>query len=783
MGDRIELNPRTLCYIGESWPHMRTCRKWLATLAVALITASVPGPAQAAQAPRPELDEQNSWAFMPPADKFTPDALLDLRSLNENVAGEKGFVRLSPDGNDFLLGDGTPVRFWATGSDFDQAGGADKLDEHFRFLAKLGVNMVRFAAFPGVTEEGAKITDINDAAVDKAQRMVAAARKQGIYTFLTTYWALTVPPESWGIEGLPKGAAAWGLLFFDPKMQEGYKAWMRAILTRPNPYTGMPLSQDPAVAVIQAQNEDSLLFHTFSGLPEGPRQRLCTQYGGWLKEKYGSLAKALAAWQGTTHPKDDFAAGQAGMYAIWEFNSPYGDNPGPGKGRRMADQLNFLSWIEHKFYADMEAFFRDELGCRQLVNACNWRSGDPVLMEDLERWIYTANEVVALNRYTGVIHTGPNNGYRIDPGHYFQDVPVVTNPNTFPGAAKQPLGHPFILTEAAWVNPTRYTAEGPFLLAAYNSLTGLDASVWSGVTATTWMLDPRRSFWPVVPGEAGYAVHKWDSAFPEVYGMYPANALAFRKGYVAQAREPVVYEERAMEDMWARKVPIIAEEGKFDPNRDEGAFAPQSPVKQEVDRLAFLVGPVVVKFGGRSANNRVIDLSPYIDKSACIVRSVTGEIALDYKVGVCTLNAPRYQGAAGFLKAGGGRFDLADVSIATGNEYAAVSVVSLDGAPLAQSRRVLVQIGTVARLTGFVVQPETFKAGDRGIDGYKIVATGKPPWRIANTEVTLTISNPNLSKAVLLDEAGYAARDVAASRGGAALTVKLPPDTMYLILQ
>ena len=90
---------------------------------------------------------------------------------------------------------------------------------------------------------------------------------------------------------------------------------------------------------------------------------------------------------------------------------------------------------------------------------------------------------------------------------------------------------------------------------------------------------------------------------------------------------------------------------------------------------------------------------------------------------------------------------------------------------------------TVARLTDFVVQPETFKAGDRDIDGYKIVTTGKPPWRIANTEVTLTIANPNLSKAVLLDEAGYAARDVAASRRGDALTVKLPPDTMYLILE
>ncbi len=488
----------------------------------------------------PPLDASNSWAFSPPKDNFTPNALLDLRSLNEKVAGEKGFVGLSKDGNSFVLGDGTPVRFWATATDVGQAGGADKLDEHFRFLAKLGVNMVRFMEFPGVTKEGAKITDVNDAAIDRAQREVAAAKKQGIYTFLTTYWANVVPPESWGIEGLPKGKAAWGLLFFDPKMQEGYKAWMKALLTRPNPYTGIPLAQDPAIAVIQVQNEDSLLFHTFSSLPEGPRQRLCKRYGDWLTEKYGSLDKALAAWQGTKHPKDDFADGQAGMYAIWEFNSPYGDNPPPGKAKRMADQLHFMSWLEHKFYADMEKYFREELGCKQLVNACNWKSGDPVLMDDLERYIYTANDVEALNRYCGVIHTSPSNtqGYRIDPGDFYLPTPVVRDPNTFPGAVKQPVGYPFVLTEVAWVNPSPYTAEGPFMLAAYNSLTGLDASVWSSVTATTWMLDPRRKFWPVVPGETGYAVHKWDGAFPEVYGMYPANALAFREGYIEQAKAP-----------------------------------------------------------------------------------------------------------------------------------------------------------------------------------------------------------------------------------------------------
>ena len=53
-----------------------------------------------------------TWAFQPARDQFRPDALLDLRSLNENVAGESGFVGVDANG-DFVLGNGDPVRFWA----------------------------------------------------------------------------------------------------------------------------------------------------------------------------------------------------------------------------------------------------------------------------------------------------------------------------------------------------------------------------------------------------------------------------------------------------------------------------------------------------------------------------------------------------------------------------------------------------------------------------------------------------------------------------------------------
>ena len=53
---------------------------------------------------------KDGWSFNYPGDNFTDEALLDLRYLNEKVAGENGFIQLSEDGNSFVNEAGEPVR-------------------------------------------------------------------------------------------------------------------------------------------------------------------------------------------------------------------------------------------------------------------------------------------------------------------------------------------------------------------------------------------------------------------------------------------------------------------------------------------------------------------------------------------------------------------------------------------------------------------------------------------------------------------------------------------------
>jgi hypothetical protein len=132
--------------------------------------------------------------------------------------------------------------------------------------------------------------------LDGVWRYVAAMKKEGIYSLICPYWALTVkPPKSWGVD-VAEGKDAHNLLYFDPQMRAIYKNWLRIMLTEKNPYTGIALKDDPALAILQLQNEDSLFFWTFDTMSDSQKRTLGTQYGAWLTKKYGSLDSAQKFW-------------------------------------------------------------------------------------------------------------------------------------------------------------------------------------------------------------------------------------------------------------------------------------------------------------------------------------------------------------------------------------------------------------------------------------------------------------------------------------------------------
>jgi hypothetical protein len=704
-----------------------------------------------------------TWAFEPDADRYEKPSPIDLRKLNEKVAGATGWVKRTADG-DFALGDGTSVRFWAVNTYAQNSLDLEGLKGHARFLAKRGVNMVRFHGAIEPKGEQSKLTDVDHDEIDRAQKLVAAMKGKGIYTTISPYWAATdkVRP-GWGIAGHPKGSP-WGLLFWDETLQQGYKAWVKELLTRPSPYTGIPLGKDPAVALFQIQNEDSMLFWTIGGIKGEELKRLQKLYAGWLAKQYGSLAKARERWAGEKLEGD--ADDAAGFYGMWEF---HGGHQG-GKRQRLADQVHFYADTMYRFNKMIGDYVRKELGCPVLVNAGNWRTANQVTLLDAERWSYTANEVIGSNRYVTSAHVNPNDGHRagymVSKGDFYEDISSLKQPRKLAINAKQVVGMPFIVSESTWVSPMSYQAEAPFLVAAYSSLSGVDAYYWFAI------------------GEPGFdrGLTKFQVANPAIMGGFPAAALLFRRGYVRRG-DAAVHEERRAEDLWQLRSTLLAEEEAFDPNRDAGAIPKESSVKTAVNPLAFLVGPVEVKYDGDPGKNRVADMAKYIDENKKRIRSITGELELDHAAGCCRLDAPKAQGVAGFLDTGS-PYELSAVRIESKNAYASVLAVSLDGQDLKASKQVLVQVTTQCRPYGWKDAEASFQDNEKKhtFHGKRIEDTGAAPWNVWNTDLTISLKNSGLSKATLLDANGYAVGPVAGTRSDGSFRVRLPANALYVVL-
>ena len=709
---------------------------------------------------RSGLADPGFFPFEPAPDPFSPDALLDLREMNEDTAGQSGFVRR--EGDRLVLGDGRPARFWAVNVSSENAGQSrESVDYLARGLAKLGVNMVRFHS-PLFSRRG-DVAQVDPQALDNLHYLVAAMKRQGIYTTLSFYFPLwfAIRPE-YGIPGYEEteNKLPFALLYFDPRMQEIYKSWARALLTTPNPYTGLPLGKDPAVAIVEIINEDSFFFWTFTkqNVPPVHWRRLEEMYGRWLERRYGSLEAAMAAWKGERLPDDDPASHRAQLYEAWHMTGDGIAAGGPGKVRRVGDQVRFLTELQRSFYAGIVQYFRHDLGAQNLISCSNWTVSDPAMLDALERYTYTAGDVIDQHGYFGGRHKGEGSSYSVRVGHRFESRAAVKEPEALPIRFVQVGGYPQIISELGWTNPNRFRADACFLGAAYGALQGVDGIYWFAV-GSNYLVD----------GGMG----KFALTCPVIARTFPAAALMYRRGDVSEAQD-AVHQVVALEDLFAMKGSGISSEAALDELRkaDVPVGGEVRGAVAQLDPRACYVGRVVRQIDGDPSASRRRDLSAYIDPDEKTIRSLTGELRWNYDTGVALVDTPRSQGAAGFLAAAG-RIDLGDTSIECDNEFASILVTSLDGLPLVSSRKILIQAMTEEQPYGFRV------------DGDEIVELGGRPFNVKKVAATVRFRGPAAAEVVALDENGYATDkpvNVALSPSGDSFEVRLAEDAVYHIV-
>lgn len=697
----------------------------------------------------PALGE-DFFPWDPPLDRFGADALLDLRGLNERYAGEHGAVRAQ--GDRFLRGDGAPLRFW--GVHLGDFGRRPSTREQARYaarrLAKLGVNLVRLSS-----RRDFGLDDPAQMDPEAMQRLFwtfAALREQGIYALLSFHFPLKVEARrAWGLEGYEEGQSTFGLLYFDPRMQEIYRQRARTLLGTVNPYTGRTLAADPALALVEIVNEDSLFFPTFSPkhVPEVQWQRMEKRFGGWLARRHGTLAAALARFE---HAEgDDPSAGRADLAAAGELSARGMAVASEGRRARLREQARFFTEMQHDFYATTRRFLREELGCRCLVAASNWKTADPALTDSLERFSYTAGDYLDRHGYFEADHEGEGARWSVRVGQRFESRAAVRHPERLPIQYLHVEGKPLAISEIGWTQPNRYRAGYAFLAAGYGALQGLDANI-------TFALARGDDWWRWARG-----IEKFHAVTPAVLGSFPAAALLYRRGDVAEA-EVVVREQVDLEEAFTLTRPGGYAAPAIERLRAR-AGPPAAPTRR-FDPLSFYVGRVVRRFstpGGLEAR----DLAPYLDREAQSVVSATGELRWEWGRGLVRLDTPRAQGALGFL-AEAGEQSLTDVSFRVGNPYAAVLAVSLDGSPLARARRILVQ----------AMSEERFHGARTAADG-EILALGGPPLEVRRLDVAVRL--PGRFRVTALDPHGYAQGAARHVESGSWLA--LDPEAIYHVLE
>ncbi len=708
------------------------------------------------------------FSFEPGPDPFTDEALLDLRDLNEPEAGQHGPVRR--EGDRLVLGDGTPVRFWAVNvSSGNAAGQRRSVDFLARRLAKLGVNMVRYHS--ALFDRDGDVAAIDEDRLDDLHYLVAAMRREGIYVTLSTCFPLwyDVTPDD-GLEGYDEidNNKPFGLIFFNSRMQQLHRGWLEQMLTVENPYTGRPLGRDPAVAMVEIVNEDSLFFWTFSKRHVPPPQwrKIEAKFAEFLAERHGGLDEAVKAWGGAAHEDDDHEAGRMALHEPWHLTrdglrqSARSD----AMKNRLRDQSRFYTGLQKRFYAETRDHLRDGLGYEGLIIASNWKTTDPVLLDGLERYTYTAGDVIDRHGYFDPPHEGEGASYQVRTGHRFESRAAVKHPGQLPITVHQVAGYPHIISEINWPHPNRYRSDMPFILAAYGSLQGIDG-LYPFAMGSNYVRDT--------------SMEKFALGSPATVGMFPAAALMYRRGDVSTA-PPVIAQKVTLESLFALEGEALSEAPGLEALRraDRPADADESAHREDEAALSYFVGPVLRQItdgGGDEADTQLPEAGGdgAIDLTHKRIVSHGGALTWDYGAGVIKLRSPRTVGAAGFL-ADAGPIDLEGARLQSGNEYAAIMVTSLDDRSLEESRRILVQAMTEDRPYGFHKE-----------DG-RIKALGSFPFGVVKIDATLelAVAGDGQWKATALDENGYTMdQAVEMDTGDGRVKLTLPMETIWTILK
>ncbi len=663
-----------------------------------------------------------SWYPFAPSDKAGP-TIIGMEDWLEKPAGKHGGVRIV--GDHFEFEDKTPVKFWGMNLSYGGGCAPEKLDAEFTAakFAKYGVNGVRLHKFSYPTDQMG-IGDPNDATrmsperLDKLDYFSSELKNRGIYFGWSHTYGFHVCPGNRGkllaydeIAQNLKGNT-YGLINFAEDVQDLMIEMVVNLLKHQNPYTGKSYAQEPALSFIELQNEDDIFFYTsesaFNACPTY-KKRFISEFCNYLKTKYGSQDRLKAAWQEALAGGESIESENITPQTNpWFFGSDHLPSQSGGNRQRLLDTAAWLHQKQNRFYSKFVKAIRTA-GYAGPLCGSPWQA--PAMLPHYYN-LYSDYQVGYIDRHN-YFGGGLNDTMLTQPGSGY-----------FSSGLQQVTGRPFGLSEWIHVYPSLYSAEGPFIMAAYGlGLQGWGSSYEFQSSSAHRMFSDRAGWQP-------WGV--WDADTPTSLGQYPALSRMILRRDVAEAS-------------------VISNRAIAASDLDKGEFGFKDSVSQQGDVKTFggavppealAAGKVVVSFNSKSDQSVFPDMSKF--KQGTAIRSATGQLTWDTAgKGFITVNTAGTKALVGFV--GGKTVTLGNVQFEIKTDYASLELTALDRtSTLANAHSAL--LTAIARTcnTG-----STYYAIDR-----RILENGHTPILLEPVVATVKIQKRQIDAVNVLDHDG-----------------------------
>jgi len=584
---------------------------------------------------------------------FVTPSDIDLSYLLDAPAGKHGFLQVK-DGH-LATGDGKRIRLWGVNITDWSAGSRQiptKEDAPLwaATLARFGVNSVRFQFLDlqtprGFIKSGDNTRVLDPDQLDREDFFIAELEKRGIYI---DFNLLVGRPfaEGDGVQDaklLHEGAK--GVSLFDARLIELQKEYAQQLLTHRNPYTKLAYSQDPAVAIIEINNEDAINvgFRGPSGFYD---HELIAIYNRWLSQhRSPEQIAALRTLCGVTAADPIPLINRMGQSA----RTP---------AERFHTEAAFYHDLQQGYFEDMEKYLKETLGSKSLVIATadhsHRGSGYPVLLAE--------NSMDIIDGHT----------YWQHPEYYVKKSPMVNDPSnsTVVELARSAIaGKPYTVSEVNNAYPNDYAGEGIPILAAYASLQDWDAIFW-------YTFEPKSD-----PSWKPYVGDPFDiSLDPVRMPELAAGALMFLRFDVEKAHS-ISERSYSRDQVFDSMLLPQGERPFFTPG-----YPLDLPLEHEV-RISSLNGPPTQSFDHEGSPNPIVSDTHELEWYTSAQQT-----------GLVTVDAPRSQGLIGFVKAE--RQHVRNLSADVSNSFCTILLSSMNDRPIESSSKLLLIAGGPVENTG-----------------------------------------------------------------------------------